>query len=347
MKKTMLALVKPAPGPGLVMQEVPVPEYGPNEVMIKIRKTSICGTDVHIYNWDEWSQQTIKPPTWVGHEYVGEIVAMGSEVQGLKIGQRVSGEGHIVCGKCRNCLTGNAHICKNTTGVGVNRVGAFAEYLVIPAENVREVPEKVSDDVVSCFDGLGNAVHAALYYNVLGEDVLITGAGPIGLMATAVVKQAGARSVTITDMNDYRLDLAKKMGATCTVNVGREKLEDVWPILGMKEGFDVGIEMSGSGIALNQMLNNMIPGGRIALLGLLSENTRINWTQFIFGGMQFKGIYGRETYMTWRKINGLIEAGLDIEPIITHRFDARDFEKGFAAMNSGNSGKVVLDWTKL
>lgn len=346
-QKTMYSLVKKERTKGLWLMEVPVPEMGPNDVMIKIHKTSICGTDVHIYNWDEWSQNTIPTPMTVGHEYVGEIYQVGKDVKEYQVGELVSGEGHIVCGKCRNCLTGKGHICRHTVGVGVNRPGAFAEYLVIPEGNVRRVPKNVSEDVISCFDGLGNAVHTTLSYDMVGEDVLITGAGPIGLMATAVAKAVGARTITVTDVNEFRLALAKKMGATRVVNVAKERVRSVWEELGMREGYDVGLEMSGNAAAFNEMIDNMINGGRIALLGIQKPGTIVDWDKIIFNGLQLKGIYGRRMYETWHKMIGLVESGrLDISPVITHRYHFTEFEKGFEAMNSGQSGKVVLDWTK-
>ncbi len=346
-KKTMLAIVKDAPGVGVVMKEVPVPECGMNDVKIKIRYTSVCGTDVHIYNWDQWSQDTIKTPMTIGHEYVGDIVEVGSNVTGFKVGDKVTGEGHIVCGNCRNCRTGKVHLCKETIGVGVNRDGAFAEYLVIPATNAIKCAEGINEELFSCFDPFGNAVHTALSYPVLGEDVLITGAGPIGIMAAAVCKYAGARRVVITDINEYRLELAKKMGADAAVNVAKEKLSDVMVSLGITDGFTVGLEMSGAPVAFNQMIDNMYNGGKIAILGIPAKGTQIDWNKVVFNGLFLKGIYGREMYDTWYKMNAMLQGGLDINDIITHRFDVMDFQKGFDAMISGNSGKVVLDWTKL
>jgi len=331
----------------LVMQKVPVPEPCPNEVLIKVAKTSICGTDVHIFNWDEWSQKVIKPPLVIGHEFVGKIEGLGSGVRGFKVGQRVSGEGHVVCGVCRNCLAGRRHYCPHTVGVGIQRNGAYAEYLCIPADNVWLASDDISDDVTSCFDPLGNAVHTALSFDLTGEDVLITGAGPIGIMAAAVCRHVGARYVVITDINPYRLELAKKMGVDRTVNVREERLGDVMRKLGMKEGFDVGLEMSGSPVAFNDMVDHMFNSGSIALLGLLPSDTRIDWNKVIFGCLKLKGIYGREMYETWYKMTAMLQSGLNIDAVITHRYDARDFEKGFAAMNSGNSGKVVLDWNNL
>ncbi len=340
----MKALVKKDRAPGLALMDVPEPEYGINDVLIKISKTSICGTDVHIYNWDEWSQKTIKAPMVIGHEFVGTVHAFGSNVHDVAIGDLVSGEGHIVCGRCRNCLAGRRHLCMNTSGVGVNRTGAFAEFLVIPVTNVWHCNPGISKDILSCFDPLGNATHTALSFPVLGEDVLITGAGPIGIMAAAIVKHAGARYVVITDINPYRLKLAATLGVTRAVDVSKEKLKDVQNELGMKEGFDVGLEMSGSSAALNDMIGNMCHGGRIALLGILPEKTLIDWNKVVFNSLTLKGIYGREMYETWYKMTSMIESGLDISPVITHRFHYTEYEKGFEVMRSGNSGKVVLNW---
>ncbi|MDC7705811.1 L-threonine 3-dehydrogenase [Vogesella indigofera] len=340
----MKALAKLQAAPGLSMTDVPHPEVGHNDLLIKITKTAICGTDIHIWNWDDWAQKTIPVPMHVGHEYVGVVAGMGSEVQGFKIGDRVSGEGHITCGHCRNCRAGRRHLCRNTTGVGVNREGAFAEYLVIPAFNAFPIPDDISDDLASIFDPFGNAVHTALSFNLVGEDVLITGAGPIGIMAVAIAKHVGARHVVITDVNDFRLDLARKMGATRAVNVGREDLKTVMQELHMSEGFDVGLEMSGNPHAFRQMLETMNHGGKVALLGIPPANTSIDWNQVIFKGLEIKGIYGREMFETWYKMVALIQSGLDISPIITHHFKVDDFEAGFAAMLSGQSGKVILDW---
>ncbi|KUM03897.1 L-threonine 3-dehydrogenase [Chromobacterium subtsugae] len=341
----MKALAKLKAAPGLEMTDVPMPEVGHNDLLIKIVKTAICGTDIHIWNWDEWSQKTIPVPMHVGHEYVGVVAGMGSEVQGFKIGQRVSGEGHITCGYCRNCRAGRRHLCRNTTGVGVNREGAFAEYLVIPAFNAFPIPDDISDDLASIFDPFGNAVHTALSFNLVGEDVLITGAGPIGIMAVAIAKHVGARHVVITDVNDYRLELAQKMGATRAVNVAKQDLKEVMQELGMTEGFDVGLEMSGNPQAFRQMLETMNHGGKVALLGIPPSNTAIDWNQVIFKGLEIKGIYGREMFETWYKMVALIQSGLDISPIITHHYKVDDFEAGFASMLSGQSGKVILDWS--
>ena len=341
---TMKALVKAKPKPGLWLEEVPVPEIGMNDVLIKIHKTAICGTDIHIYNWDEWAQKTIPTPMHIGHEFVGIIAKTGSNVHDFKQGDLVSGEGHLVCGRCRNCLAGRRHLCMNTSGVGVNRPGSFAEYLCIPVTNVWFCDPKIPMDVLSCFDPLGNATHTALSYNVLGEDVLITGAGPIGCMAVAIAKHAGARYVVVTDVNPYRLELAKKMGATMTLDVRHERIEDARKKLGMKEGFDVGLEMSGNPVALRSMLVNMCHGGKIALLGILPQDTAIDWDLVVFNGLIIRGIYGREMYETWYKMTAMIQSGLDITPIITHHFHYTEYEKGFEVMRSGQSGKVILNW---
>ncbi|MBL8028687.1 MAG: L-threonine 3-dehydrogenase [Fibrobacteres bacterium] len=340
----MKALVKKEAKPGLWLEEVPVPQIGINEVLIKIHKTAICGTDVHIYNWDEWSQKTIPVPMVIGHEFVGVVAETGSNVHDFKVGDVVSGEGHVVCGHCRNCLAGRRHLCMNTSGVGVNRTGAFAEYLSIPQTNVWYCDPKIPMDVLAIFDPLGNATHTALSYDLLGEDVLVTGAGPIGIMAVAIAKHAGARHVVITDVNPYRLDLAKRMGATRTVNVANENLKEVAKELGMKEGFDVGLEMSGSDAAFKTMIENMCHGGKIALLGIQGPNTRVDWNTVVFNGLNIKGIYGREMYETWYKMTAMLQSGLDIAPIITHRFRYPLFEEGFEIMRSGQSGKVILDW---
>lgn len=343
----MLALVKAKPEKGLWLQEVEIPKTGKNDIKIKIHKTSICGTDVHIYSWNEWAQNTIPVGLTAGHEYVGEVVEIGENVEGFEIGEMVSGEGHIVCGKCRNCLAGQPHLCRDTQGVGVNRNGAFAEYLVIPAKNAWKCSPLIEEEMYSCFDPLGNAVHTALSFNMIGEDVLITGAGPIGIMAAAISKHVGARHVVITDVNEYRLELAKKMGATRTVNIMKENLQDVMKELHMKEGFDVGLEMSGVESGFNNMIDAMKNGGKIALLGLQRSDAKVDWSKIIFNGLTIKGIYGREMWETWYKMDTMLQSGLDINEIITHRFDIRDYEEGFAAMFSGNSGKVVLDWTNL
>jgi threonine 3-dehydrogenase len=342
----MKALVKARPEPGLWLQEAPIPEYGINDVLIRVHKTSLCGTDVHIYNWDDWARKTISVPMAIGHEFVGRAAAVGSNVHDFKPGDLVSGEGHLVCGHCRNCLAGRRHLCANTSGVGVNRPGAFAEYLVLPVTNVWYCDPSIPTDILSCFDPLGNAAHSALSFDVLGEDVLITGAGPIGCMATAIVKHAGARHVVVTDLNPYRLELAKKMGATLTLDVRHETIESAQKRLGMKEGFDVALEMSGSPDALHSMLANMCHGGKVALLGILPRDTAINWDLVIFNGLTLKGIYGREMYETWYKMTVMIQSGLDITPVITHRFHYTEYEKGFEVMRSGNSGKVILTWVE-
>ncbi|KAA1151098.1 L-threonine 3-dehydrogenase [Pseudoalteromonas sp. FUC4] len=340
----MKALSKLKAEPGIWMTDAPKPEVGHNDLLIKIRKTAICGTDVHIYKWDEWASKTIPTPMVVGHEYVGEVVDMGQEVRGFQVGDRVSGEGHITCGHCRNCRAGRVHLCRNTTGVGVNREGAFAEYLVIPAFNAFKIPDNISDELASIFDPFGNAVHTALSFDLVGEDVLITGAGPIGIMAAAVAKHVGARHVVITDVNEYRLDLARKMGASRAVNVASEKLEDVMKELGMTEGFDIGLEMSGVPSAFNSMLNNMNHGGKIAMLGIPPSDMAVDWNQVIFKGLVIKGIYGREMFETWYKMASLIQSGLDLNPIITHQYSVDDFQAGFDMMISGQSGKVILNW---
>ncbi len=337
------ALVKKTAAPGLSLEDVPEPEIGINDVLIKVEKASICGTDVHIYEWDAWAQRTIPVPMVVGHEFAGRIVAVGDNVHDFHEGEIVSGEGHIVCGRCRNCLAGRRHLCADTKGVGVNRPGAFAEYLSIPMSNVWHADPGIPMDLISCFDPLGNAVHTTLEYDVLGEDVLITGAGPIGIMAAAIARHAGARHVVISDFNDYRLNLAKKMGATLTVNLGKGgTVADAQKQLGMKEGFDVCLEMSGAPRALNDILENACHGGKIALLGIFPEKAAIDWDKVIFNGLTITGIYGREMYETWYKMTSMIQSGLDIAPVITHRLAFEDFEEGFEIMRSGESGKVVL-----
>jgi threonine 3-dehydrogenase len=341
----MKALVKAERAEGITLvRDAPIPEPGVHDVRIKIRKTAICGTDVHIYNWDAWSQKTIPVPMIVGHEYVGVVDAVGAEIEAFKPGDRVSGEGHITCGFCRNCRAGRRHLCRHTVGVGVNRAGAFAEYLVIPAVNVYKIPDDISDDVASILDPFGNATHTALSFDLVGEDVLITGAGPIGCMAAAIARHVGARFIVVTDVNDYRLELAGRMGATRTVNVAREDLRAVMESLGMKEGFDVGLEMSGNGPALRQLLEAMNHGGRVALLGIPAGEVAIDWSHVIFKGLQLKGIYGREMFETWYKMVAMLQGGLDLSAIITHRFPISQFQAGFDAMRSGRSGKVVLDW---
>ena len=340
----MKALSKLEAEKGIWQTTVDVPKVGPNDVLIKIKRSSICGTDIHIYNWDDWAAATIPVPMVVGHEYAGEIVEIGSEVRGLKVGDRVSGEGHITCGYCRNCRAGRRHLCRNTVGVGVNRQGSFAEYLCLPAFNVFKLPDDISDDLASIFDPLGNAVHTALSFDVTGEDVLITGAGPIGIMAAAIVRHIGARHVVVTDINDYRLDLAAKMGATRTVNVAKQKLEDVMAEIGMVEGFDVVLEMSGAKAAIHSMLEVINNGGKIAMLGIPPAAMPLDWNPIIFKGLTIKGIYGREMFETWYKMASLIQSGLDVSPVITHRFGIDDFQQGFDTMNSGQSGKVILRW---
>ena len=341
----MKALVKKSPRPGLWLDDVPEPDLGPNDVLIKIQKTSICGTDLHIYNWDPWAQKTIHTPIVIGHEFVGAVERFGRNVHDVELGELVSGEGHVVCGRCRNCLAGRRHLCKDPNCIGVDRNGAFAEYLSIPVSNIWHCDTKIPPEVISCFDPLGNATHTTLSFDLVGEDVLITGAGPIGNMAIAVAKHAGARHVVVTDVNPYRLDLAKKMGATMAIDVRTDKIESAFDKLGMKEGFDVGLEMSGSPDAFKSMLENMCHGGKIAMLGILPP-TVIDWGCVVFNGLTIKGIYGREMFETWYKMTMLIQKGLDITPLITHRFPADEYEKGFEAMRSGNSGKVILDWTR-
>jgi threonine 3-dehydrogenase len=340
----MQALVKKEAREGLWLEDVPVPDVGINDVLIKIKRTAICGTDMHIYNWDTWAQKTIPVPMVVGHEFVGEIVEVGSNVIDFRPGQIVSGEGHVVCGRCRNCMAGRRHLCAFTSGIGVDRSGAFAEYLALPMSNVWEHSEGIDLDVAALFDPFGNAVHTALKYDLLGEDVLITGAGPIGAMAGAVCKHAGARHVVITDVIDSRLALAATLGATRTVNVTRENLTDVQKELHMSEGFDVGLEMSGNAQAFNDMLDNMCHGGKIAILGIPGEDTAIDWNKVIFNMLTLKGIYGREMYETWYKMSVMIDSGLDISPVITHRLSYRDFQHGFDVMNSGEASKVILSW---
>lgn len=341
----MKALVKAKRDQGLELQDVPVPKIGINDCLIRVHKTGICGTDLHIYNWDSWAQKTIPVPMVVGHEFVGEIVEVGSNVTDFFPGEIVSGEGHVVCGRCRNCLAGRRHLCKDTQGVGVNRPGAFAEYLALPMSNIWHHKPGIDHDIASIFDPLGNAVHTALAFDCLGEDVLITGAGPIGLMACAVTRFSGARNIVISDLNPFRLELARKMGATVAYDPRQTSTQEVMKSLGMKEGFDVGLEMSGSPAALRTMLETMCHGGKIAMLGIPSEQIAIDWNLVVFNMLTIRGIYGREMYETWYKMSVLLESGLDISQVITHRYDFRDYEAGFAAMKQGNCGKVVLDWT--
>ncbi|WP_339731507.1 L-threonine 3-dehydrogenase [uncultured Gimesia sp.] len=343
----MKALVKKESKPGLWLEEVPVPTIGINDVLIKVDRTGICGTDVHIYKWDDWAQKTIPVPMVVGHEFVGEIVEVGSNVADYTPGEIVSGEGHVVCGRCRNCFAGRRHLCAHTKGVGVNRPGAFAEYISLPMTNIWHHDDSIDRDIASIFDPFGNAVHTALSFPVLGEDVLITGAGPIGVMAAAVVRHAGARHVVVTDVNPYRLDLALKMGATVALDVREKSIADAQQELGMTEGFDVGLEMSGNPQAFRSMLDNMCHGGKIAMLGIPEKEIAIDWNIVVFNMLTIKGIYGREMYETWYKMTVMLQSGLDISPIITHRFHASDFEKGFEVMMTGQSGKVILDWKNI
>jgi len=338
------ALVKAKLEPGLWLQDVPEPACGLNDVLIRVDRTGICGTDLHIYKWDAWAQKTIPVPMIVGHEFVGEVVAVGDNVNDFFPGEIVSGEGHVVCGRCRNCLAGRRHLCAHTSGIGVNRPGAFAEYLALPMSNVWQHRPGIDLDAASIFDPLGNAVHTALSFDLLGEDVLITGAGPIGIMAAAIARHAGARYVVITDVNEYRLDLARRMKVNVALNVAKGSLADVQKQLGMAEGFDVGLEMSGSPAAFREMIDNMAHGGKIAMLGIPGAEMAIDWNKVIFNMLTIKGIYGREMYETWYKMTVMIQTGLDISPVITHRFGADEFERGFAAMKSGESGKVILDW---
>ena len=341
----MKALAKTKAEPGLELVDVPEPKVGINDVLIRVNRTGICGTDLHIYKWDAWAQQTIPVPMVVGHEFVGEIVQVGSNVNDFRVGDIVSGEGHVVCGRCRNCMAGRRHLCADTKGVGVNRPGAFAEYLSLPMTNVWQHAPGIDLDVASIFDPFGNAVHTALSFPVLGEDVLITGAGPIGIMAVAIAKHAGARHVVVTDVNDYRLGLAKKMGATVALNVQTGKLRDVQKQLGLKEGFDVGLEMSGNPAAFRDMIENMCHGGKIAMLGIPAEPMAIDWNKVVFNMLTIKGIYGREMYETWYQMTVMLESGLNIAPVITHRLPYTEFETGFAAMKTGQAGKVILNWT--
>jgi threonine 3-dehydrogenase len=342
----MKAIVKTEAAPGLSLVDVPVPEIGINDVLIRIQKTSICGTDVHIYQWDDWAQETITTPRTIGHEFAGVVAAFGSNVTDLKLGDLVSGEGHIVCGRCRNCMAGRRHLCNATSGVGVNRDGAFAEYLVIPITNVWRADPAIPPETLTLFDPLGNAVYAALNWDLLGEDILITGAGPIGVMAVMVSRHAGARNVVITDLNPYRLSLAAECGATVALDVRDGSIPNAQAELGMTEGFDIGLEMSGNPTAVNDMMANMAHGGKISLLGIQNREAAVSWDDVIFKGLTIKGIYGREMYETWYKMTALIQSGLDISPLITHRFHYTEYEKAFEVMASGESGKVILDWTE-
>jgi threonine 3-dehydrogenase len=341
------ALVKAHARPGLWLEDIPEPTHGINDALIRVHRTGICGTDVHIYDWDSWAQQTISVPMAIGHEFVGEIVAVGSNVIDFHPGELVSGEGHVVCGRCRNCMAGLRHLCAHTSGVGVNRPGCFAEYIVLPMTNIWRHDPRVDRDAAAIFDPFGNAVHTALSFNVLGEDVLITGAGPIGIMAAAVVRHAGARYVVITDVNDYRLDLARKVKVDLALNVTHSSVSDAVKKLGMSEGFDIGLEMSGNPSALREMISNMAHGGRIAMLGIPTQEMSINWRDVIFNMLHIKGIYGREMYETWYKMTVLLQSGLDIMPVITHRLSYKDYEEAFQIMRSGNSGKVILNWEEL
>ena len=340
----MKALVKRASEPGLWLEDAPEPVVGSNDVLIRIDRTGICGTDLHIFNWDAWAQRTIPVPMIVGHEFVGEIVSTGANVTDFFPGEIVSGEGHVVCGRCRNCLAGRRHLCAHTKGIGVNRPGAFAEYLALPMTNVWHHSPSINRDVASIFDPFGNAVHTALSFPVLGEDVLVTGAGPIGIMAAAVARHAGARFVVITDVNEYRLDLARKMGVTLAVNATKTKLGEIQKQLGMTEGFDVGLEMSGNPAAFRDMIDQMCHGGRIAMLGIPTEQMAIDWNKVVFNMLTIKGIYGREMYETWYKMTVMLQSGLDISPVITHRFHYTEFARGFEVMRTGQSGKVILQW---
>jgi threonine 3-dehydrogenase len=344
MKEKMKAIVKKKSETGLWLEEVPVPKIGVNDVLVKIEKTAICGTDMHIYNWDEWSRKTIPVPMVVGHEFYGKVEQVGSDVTGFKEGDRVSGEGHLTCGHCRNCRAGKRHLCRETVGVGVNRPGCFAEYLSLPASNAFPLPDDIPDEIASVLDPFGNAAHTTLSFDLVGEDVLITGAGPIGILAVAIARHVAARHIVISDINDYRLDLAAQMGATRTVNPLKENFQDIMKELGMAEGFDVGLEMSGNPDAFDSLLEAMNHGGRVAILGIFEKNSPIDWHQVIFKGLILKGIYGREMYETWYKMTSMLQSGLDISKIITHRFPVDDFEQGIALMQKGQTGKVVLNW---
>ena len=340
----MKALVKAKAEPGIWMAEVAKPSIGHNDVLIRMKKTAICGTDMHIYHWDEWAQRTIKVPMAVGHEYCGEIVEMGSEVRGLKLGDRVSGEGHITCGYCRNCRAGRRHLCRNTVGVGVNRPGCFAEYMALPATNVFKLSPAISDDIASILDPFGNATHTALAFNLVGEDVLITGAGPIGIMAVAIARFVGCRHIVVTDVNPYRLELARRMGASQVLDVRTENLDQAMKALNMEEGFDVGLEMSGVPSAFREMLRTMHHGGSIAMLGIMPQDAGIHWDEVIFKGLVLKGIYGREMFETWYKMSSMLQSGLDISAVITHRLPVQEYRFGFETMAGGHSGKIILDW---
>jgi len=344
MAETMRALVKRQAGPGIWMESVPIPAPGTNEVLVRLEKTAICGTDLHIYKWDDWSQRTIKPGLVIGHEFVGRIEALGEGVTGYSEGERVSAEGHVVCGHCRNCRAGRQHLCPNTISIGVHRNGAFAEYVVVPASNLWPIPDRIAPELAAFFDPFGNAAHCALNFDLVGEDVLITGAGPIGIIAAGICRHVGARHVMITDVNDYRLDLAREMGADLTVNVARESIDDRVRALGLN-GFDIGLEMSGHGGAFNDMLRNMYHGGKVALLGLLPNDTNADWDQVIFKGLQLQGIYGRRMYETWYKMTQMVLTGFPLHKAMTHHIPIDDFQEGFDLMASGQCGKVVCDWT--
>jgi len=341
----MKALVKSKPERGIWMEDIPAPAVGHNDVLIKVSRTAICGTDIHIYQWDDWAKSTIPVPLAIGHEFAGEIVEVGGEVKGFAVGDRVSAEGHITCGVCRNCRAGRRHLCIDTVGVGVNRAGAFAEFLSVPAFNVFKLPDVIDDDMAAILDPLGNATHTALSFDLVGEDVLITGAGPIGIMAVAIARYAGARHIVITDINDYRLKLATTMGASAALNATRDSIDDTMKTLGMTEGFDVGMEMSGNPAAFRDMLRTMHHGGRVAILGIPPEETSVDWNMIIFKGLLLKGIYGREMFETWYKMSSMLQSGLNIAPIITHHFDVNDFQPAFELMESGQSGKVFLNWS--
>lgn len=344
MKADMKALIKREREPGIWMERVPIPDVGPDDVLVRIKKTAICGTDLHIYNWDEWSQRTIPVPMVIGHEFVGVVERVGESARGVAIGDRVSGEGHITCGYCRNCRAGRRHLCRNAVGVGVGRQGAFAEYLSIPAGNAFKIPDAIPDDVAAIFDPYGNAVHTALSFDLVGEDILITGAGPIGIMATAIARHVGARHVIVTDVNEYRLELASSMGATRVANPRKESLFEVMASLGLSEGIDVGLEMSGNAEAFRSMLKAMNHGGRIATLGIFAGDVSIDFAEVIFKGLQIKGIYGREMFETWYKMVSMLQSGLRIDPVITHRLPIDKYEQAFAIMREGNAGKIILDW---
>lgn len=340
----MKALVKSKAEPGIWMQDVPEPVLGPNDVLIKIKKTAICGTDIHLYNWDDWAKNRITIPLVIGHEFVGEIAKLGDEVTRFNIGDRVSGEGHIPCGFCRCCRSGKPHICRQDVSLGVTRQGCFAEYLSLPAKNVYPIPAAIPDELAAILDPFGNSTHTALSFDLVGEDVLITGAGPVGIMAAAVARHVGARYVVITDVNEYRLELAKKMGVSLALNPKKTSLKEAMNILGMKEGFDVGLEMSGNATAFNDMLEYMNHGGKISLLGFLPKETQINWSHIILKGLILKGIFGREMFETWYKMIAMLQSGLDISPVITHQFHVKDYAQAFEVMRNGNSGKVIMDW---